>query len=169
MANNETDISPNQRLLVAAIKSAKASDIKALINAGADVNCRNKDGLTPLKLSDLYNSNYVVTKALIDAGADVSAREPRFKSTSLHLAASNSRNPKIIDVLVAGGADLNDKNYLGETPLIMAMRNQEARIASHLIEIGADVNASDYNGKTVLYHAEINKRNYLAKQVKEKS
>jgi hypothetical protein len=40
----------------------------ALIEAGADVNARNKDGATPL----IWTSSELVAQILLDAGADVS-------------------------------------------------------------------------------------------------
>lgn len=46
--------------------------IKAVINAGADVNARGADGVTPLMNAVAHPCNL---RALLDAGADVSARD----------------------------------------------------------------------------------------------
>ena len=48
--------------------------VKALISAGAKVNAKTKDGLTPLHLAAYNNSNPDVVKALISAGAKVNAQ-----------------------------------------------------------------------------------------------
>ena len=49
--------------------------ITTLINAGADVNARNKYGSTPLMYASGANQNPDVITTLINAGADVNARD----------------------------------------------------------------------------------------------
>jgi ankyrin repeat protein len=86
----------------------------------------------------------------------------------LHLAANKSTNPKIIDALLAAGADLNARNYLGETPLIMAVNsNPETRVVTELINKGADINARDYQGHSVLEYAKSQKRTYIVNELKK--
>lgn len=46
---------------------------------------------------------------------------------------------EIIDVLLAGGADVHAGNVIGDTPLHMAAEFGHAEIATRLIEAGADV------------------------------
>lgn len=166
MAKTKSD-NQDKLLLAASISSAKPSEIREKIADGADVNCTNKFGMTPLMLSAQYNKCIAVTKALIEAGADINAVEPRYKSNAFHLAAQGSSNPRIVETLLNAGANPEAKNYLGETPLILAMSNPEASIARALIKHGADVNATDYQGHSVLYFAEKEKRNNLAKLLKE--
>ena len=59
----------NKKLLAAAVSATKASDIKKLIEEGAEVNCHNEWGLSPVMLSAQYNHCVAITKALIDAGS----------------------------------------------------------------------------------------------------
>ena len=51
--------------------TSNPEEIKALISAGAKVNAKDEDGLTPLHFAALNNSNPDVVKALISAGAKV--------------------------------------------------------------------------------------------------
>lgn len=46
---------------------------------------------------------------------------------------------EIIDVLLAGGADVHAGNVIGDTPLHMAAEFGHADLATRLIEEGADV------------------------------
>ena len=124
----------DKKLLAAATSSSLTKEVKTLIKEGADVNCTNQWGMTPLMMAAMYNSHVSVLKTLISAGADINAVEPKYRSNALHLAANHSSNAKIIDILVEAGIDINTKNYLGETPLIMSVSsNSNTRIFSELL------------------------------------
>lgn len=159
----------NKKLLSAAISATKAREIKDLIEKGADINTHNEWGLTPVMLASQYNHCVAVLNALVAAGADIHEAEPKYRSNSLHLAANSSKNPKVIDALLAAGANINARNYLGETALIMAVNgNDETRISTELINSGADINACDYQGHSVLEYAKAAKRTYVVNLLKEK-
>ena len=143
----------NKKLLAAAISATKARDIKDLLDKGADINAHNEWGL----------------KALIEAGADIHEAEPKYRSNALHLAANSSKNPKIIEALLDAGANIDARNYLGETALIMAVNsNDETKITTQLIKSGADINARDYQGHSVLDYAKNAKKTYIINLLKDK-
>ena len=49
--------------------------VQALIEAGADVNAKEKNGgLTPLMLAALQNENSSIIKALLEDGADINLK-----------------------------------------------------------------------------------------------
>lgn len=159
--------SVNKKLLQAAVSATKAREIKELLEKGADINAHNEWGLTPVMLASQYNHSVAVLKELIAAGGDISECEPKYKSNSLHLAANCSKNPKVIEVLVEAGADLEARNYLGETALIMAVNtNPETKITTQLIKIGADINAKDYQGHSVIEYAKVVKKTYIVNLLK---
>ena len=152
----------NRKLLSAALSSSKASDIHLLVRQGADINCTNEWGLSPLMLAAQYNPHLVVLKAIIKDGADIYSVEPKYRSNALHLAASKCSNPKVIRTLVESGADINARNYLGETPMIIAvMQNRNTRIFSQLIACGADIAICDWQGHNVMEYARREKRPYI--------
>ena len=159
----------NKKLLTAAVSATRAREVKELIDAGADVNAHNEWGLTPVMLAAQYNHCVAVLNALIAAGADINEAEPKYRSNALHLAANSSKNPKIIDALLAAGANIDARNYLGETALIMSVNgNAETKVTTQLIKSGADVNACDYQGHSVLEYARAAKRTYVINLLKEK-
>ena len=49
--------------------------VAALLAAGADVNARNRSGLTPLHLAASSNENPAVIGLLLEAGANLEARD----------------------------------------------------------------------------------------------
>ena len=158
----------NKKLLAAAISSTSANDIHTLIRQGAEINCTNEWGLTPLMLAAQYNTHVVVLKALIKNGADIAEVEPKYRSNALHLAANTCSNPKIIEALVEAGSDINARNYLGETPLIMSvLQNQNTRIFSQLITCGADITICDWQGHNVMEYARREKRPYIITILKQ--
>ena len=66
--------------------------------------------------------------------------------TALHFAAKHNQS-EVVKLLVAKGADVNERNKDGEVPLHLT----ETRIiAGLLIQKGADVNISDFYGTTPL-------------------
>lgn len=158
----------NNELLETVVIAKKAKDIKDLILKGADVNCVNESGMTPLLLAAQYNSAVAVLNALIKNGAAIDVVEPEYKSTALHLAANNNTNPKIISTLISNGCSLEEKNYLGETPLMMAVKsNSETKIFTSLMKEGADAYLRDYQGKSVLDCAKEKDRTYIVKTLKK--
>lgn len=71
--------------------------------------------------------------------------------TPLMLAAKYAENPKIIDVLVSHGADVNRRNiFTGQTALFYAARyNKNPEIPRSLIRYGSSIWAVDLRGRTI--------------------
>ena len=98
--------------------------VKAMIEAGADVNVADKDGVTVLMSvvgsSGLIGGNRLeITRALLSAGADVNAKSKN-GGTALMKAASSNGDFEILKELIAAGADINAKNDNGQTALDIA-------------------------------------------------
>ena len=76
-------------MMVAAIKNTPEV-LKVLIEAGADVNAKDTDGLTPLMLAAQHNPNPKALTALLEAGADAKAKNNEGK-TALDYARMNEK------------------------------------------------------------------------------
>lgn len=158
----------NKKLLAAAVSATKAKQIRDLLAEGAEVNCKNEWGMSPLMLAAQYNPSVAVLNALLAAGANIHEQEPKYRSNALLLACNKTTNPKIIEALLAAGANLNERNYLGETAIIMAVNtNPEARVVTALIKAGANINDRDYQGHSVVEYAKLNSRTYLINTLKK--
>ena len=135
---------------------------RLLIDNGANVNLKTKDGMNPLLMATLIERLDIV-ELLIDNGADVDIKT-EYGSTSLHAALKLGHYAKtkggqseffdIARLLIHYGAkDVNTKDEDGTMPLLLALYSEQFGIAKSLIDLGADVNAKTKNGETPLDYA----------------
>ena len=108
----------NEEDLVNAAKEGNIEEMKSLIQKGADVNSKDKDGgYTLLILAIGYDYADIVTM-LIKAGADVDAQDN--KGNTPIIWAIRIGRADIVTMLIDAGADLNTKYKDGNTALSLA-------------------------------------------------
>lgn len=165
--------SPNQDkqtalMLASTIGSLEIAEL--LVAEGANVNAiETFRGQTALMWAAAWNHPDIVD-LLIENGADVTPRavaddwprqmtsEPRaqFRQTgglSALLYATRSGCYRCAVAIVEAGADIDQPNPDGVTPLINALDNRNFDIAMYLIDKGARVHVWDMSGRTPLYVA----------------
>jgi ankyrin repeat protein len=111
---------------------------KFLIEKGADVNARDKNGGTGL-MSAAMAGNLEVVKFLFEKGLDVKARTKN--GLTVLTAAVGGGNLEVVKFLIEKGADVNVRTEDGQTALMIAARGGKLEVVKLLIEKGADVNA----------------------------
>ncbi len=121
--------------------------VKDLLEKGADVNARDKDGYTAL-MRACANGHTDTARLLIEKGADVKAKSEDGK-TALMAACANGHTDTA-QLLIEKGADVKAKSEYGDTALMWACVNGHADVAQLLIEKGADVKARNKGGYTAL-------------------
>ena len=123
------------------------------LHEGADVNCRDKDGLTPLIWAAIQGHEEVV-RLLLERGGDLEAKNHN-GDTAL-MWASLMGHKDVVDFMLDRGAnaDLGEPKS-GVTALMAAAAKGHADVAQVLVEKGAAINARDRNGNTALTHASI--------------
>ena len=104
---------------------AEPEKVRQLIQGGADVNAKNKDGLTPLMLAAQNNPNPEVLKVLIKAGEDVNAKDTEGWTPLMIAAIENT--PEVLTALLEAGADAKAKNNEGKTALDCARMNEKLK------------------------------------------
>ena len=141
--------------------------IRAMIQAGADVNAKGEDGNTPLMNAafgravwyyGLYGSDSNVLKitpdvasVLIEAGAKVNARNDN-GLTPLHHAVNASSG--VVKVLLRAGADVNARDSEGYSPLMYAVTESDIETVRALLDAGANPNLQEKKyGLTALMRA----------------
>lgn len=136
-----------------------AGRVKALIEAGADVNVPGEWlGYTPLHWA-AAGGHVDVIKLLLDNGAHVDARTTpipplmaKTQLTPLHLAARSDRLGAV-EALLEAGAEVNARDFLGETSLHAAFTNyatHTAAVVYALIRAGADPKMRDKRNRRAI-------------------
>jgi hypothetical protein len=119
--------------------SKDAATAQALIDAGAPLEAKTNENLTPL-VSAAWHGRTEIALALIAAKADVNETDKN--GTSALLLALNSRHKEIGKALIENGADVSASGFKENmTPLMMAVINDLYDIAPLLLKKGCDIDA----------------------------
>jgi ankyrin repeat protein len=167
------------------IKSMLCDDpriCRSLLDAGADVNLATLNGYSPLTFACLQN-NFEYVRTLLKFGASVSQRTEE-GWTPLLVASTNPSiffdnmdhefykklieivykyshyhpdfNPvRTVSLLLAAGANPNESNMFGTTPLMAASSMGNYQIVRLLLEQKTAIDLRDTEGKTALMYAVI--------------
>ena len=134
-----------------ATREGDLEQVRALIDAGADLDAQGDNGETPLNTA-ILEGHVLVAILLIDRGADIQARN-KGGFTPLH-AAAYANAIEIAEKLLSRGADVKDQmNKAGVTPLSVASEEGHPGLVKVLIDQGADLEAGERNGYTPLTRA----------------
>ena len=143
----------HRTLLFVAVQNNNTEIVKALIDAGANVNTESYpayvntitghySGRTPLFIA-VENNNTEIMKALVKEGANVNATAISGRTPLLN--AVSYGNIEMVNALVKEGADVNATYDYGKTPLFEAINYGNIEMVNALLTHGADVYARPLN------------------------
>ena len=117
-------------------------------------------GMTTLHWSVLMR-NVDAVEFSLNRGADINAKAGirnrdtdvfRSEVTPLHVAALTNTDTRLVELLLAEGADIHSKSDLGDSLLhLWAIANTSTAVANLLLERGANLEARDNKGSTPLF------------------
>ncbi|WP_264336588.1 ankyrin repeat domain-containing protein [Wolbachia endosymbiont (group B) of Chorthippus brunneus] len=166
----------NEQLL-AAVKDSDFNEVQGLVNRGANVNAKDKDGKTPLHYASQSIYSLDIVRYLISKGADIDVKNKDgktpldlatqendtgiaefLKQTQLDLdkqllTAVQDCNLSKAEVLVSRGANINTKNDDGYTSLHLAVLKNFRSGIDYLIKEGANIDDKDNIGRAPLHWA----------------
>ncbi len=140
--------------LTAACKAGHLAIAQALIEAGADVNRKDKFATstdwdrsqTPLSAAcdcdkKPHNEVAALVAYLLERGADVRAAQPKGRDGAVHFAAEHG-HAEVVKMLLARKASAKRQGTNKYTPLMRAMEGGSLAIVKMLIDKGADIFAT---------------------------
>lgn len=156
---------PNDDLVKAVVRDDPAGAGIAL-QKGADINFRDKDGVTPLmKAANLGKTR--AAKFLVEKGADINIRS-NTKHTALTIAQARGYK-EITAILKSKVSVINSGNTSPvNQAFIAAVAQGDADKVQKTLAGGADINIKDKDGNSMLYHAIKGENILIAKMLIEK-
>ena len=145
-------------------KLKSQEEIKELLKKGANLEAKDKDGLTALMVA-VYNGHLEVVKYLAECGADLEAKDE--EGYTALMTASEYGQLEVVKYLVELGADLEAKDEDGQTALYWAATLGHLNVVKCLVELGADLEAKDKDGRTALDIAKNRKRDNCVEFLEE--
>lgn len=138
-----------QPTLVWATQEDQTEIVLALLDNGADVNAKDRDGFTALMWA-VQNGNIKIVETLFRKGhPDVNAKTKSFQITALNLAVKNG-NGYMFNFLLRHNADVNTINHNGATVLKLAVQENRYEFMNSLLDRGADIEHQDNDGWNAL-------------------
>ncbi len=123
---------------------------KKLIDSGADINLKDRDGQSYLHLA--ASKGYVeLLKLLVERGTEVNQTNAS-KQSPLHEAVKHGFE-EAVQYLLDNGANPNQLDEKSQTPLHDAVDYELARIVEQLLNNGASINLQNNYKKTPLHIA----------------
>ncbi|XP_045763323.1 SH3 and multiple ankyrin repeat domains protein 3 isoform X4 [Maniola jurtina] len=150
-------------LTVAAGLKSPAKVLIALVNGGALLDYRTKDGSTAIHRAVEKNSLEAV-KTLLELGAS-----PNYKDgkglTPLYLSVTNKTDPLLCETLLHDHATIGATDLQGWQEVHQACRNGLVQHLDHLLFYGADMNGRNASGNTPLHVCAVNAQDSCARQL----
>mmetsp|Transcript_5030 Transcript_5030/g.4950 ORF Transcript_5030/g.4950 Transcript_5030/m.4950 type:complete len:225 (-) Transcript_5030:27-701(-) len=119
----------------------------------------------------ICHSDFQLAASLLNRGFDVNMQiDKRRKYTPLILASQLGKL-EMVEYLISRGAELNARDYEGNTPLMIAVIHEQTDVIKALVSFGAKLDLKDNYGYTAVDKAETrgyqNIVNFLSNKVPE--
>ena len=151
-------------LLHFASASNYPESVSYILAKGLNLESKNIDGSTPLRMAAAVCDNTQVLQTLIDAGADIHTINN--SGENLLITAARNPNPEIIKFVLNLGFDTEDHDNDGFTALLNAAFWQtNTEVLDILIDAGANVRAKTNSGDNLFHNAAGNENKEIAKYV----
>lgn len=137
------------------------SALEAGLAGGWDGNALSPDGFAPLALAAFFDNRAAFERLLpITVNVSQQGENPQ-KVAALH-AATTKRNAAFVEALLRAGAEPDQAQADGFTPLHVSARLGDAAIAALLVLFGADLRKTNAKGMNAAAHARAGGHDWLA-------
>ena len=138
--------------LIAAAEAGDLARVEALLERGASVRARDRDGRTAL-IAASFGNHVAVARVLVATGADVNSKDDTTQSPYLIATSEVGDDPRLLELTLDHGAKVNDKDSFNGTGLIRAAERGHSRIVRRLLRAGIDRDHVNRLGWTALHEA----------------
>ena len=140
--------------------------LELLLRNGDEIDARDARGKTVLDVA-LISRNLRTVKTCIAHGVSVNNSDAKGDSNlhaairlygpsyteGLHTPLRTQNGSEVLELLLKSGADINAKDALGKTPLVVALECRSAVMIRTCVRYGASINESPDNGDSILHTA----------------
>ncbi|XP_068711319.1 SH3 and multiple ankyrin repeat domains protein 2-like [Montipora foliosa] len=145
-----------------AVTRENASDtIIALVNGGALLDYRTREGLTPVHKAALAGQAESI-KTLLDFGASPNYRDSK-GFTPLFYTVLYGGDPYCCEILLNDHSELHVSDHQGKQEIHLACKNGLVQHLEHLLFYGAEIDSRTASGNTALHVAALNNQEECAR------
>ncbi len=126
--------------------------VRALLEQGVPVDARDDQGATTL-VRAAYGNHLDVAALFVQDGADVDLADDSRQSAYLIATSEVGDDPRLLELTLAFGADINAKDSYDGTGLIRAAERAHVTIVERLLQAGIDRDHINRLGYTALHEA----------------
>ena len=126
--------------------------VRTLLDQGTPVDARDDRGATAL-VRAAYGNHVDVAAVLVQAGADVDLQDDSRQSAYLIATSEVGDDPRLLDLTLGAGADIDAKDSYDGTGLIRAAERANVVIVQRLLQAGVDRDHVNRLGYTALHEA----------------
>ena len=135
------------RALLDAAAAGRVHEVENLIRKGADINCTDTQGRTPLILA-VENGQSSALRVLLQSNAELAVTD--VSGNNPLLIAVRRGDAKSIYMLVQAGINVNSRGPEDNTPLHIALAKRNFVMTQTLVHLGANVHFKNRNGLTAV-------------------
>jgi uncharacterized protein len=138
--------------LIVAARAGDVGRVRSLLERDAAVDARDASGATAL-VAAAYGNHVDVAGSLIEAGADVNVKDERQQSAYPIATSEVGDDPRLLELTLVNGADVDAKDSYNGTGLIRAADRGHVRIVERLLDTKVEVDRVNRLGWTALLEA----------------
>lgn len=162
---NMKDMYGDTILHTAAMLKVNVKMLEKLTSNGADINARNKEGVTPLEIA-IQQGDVETTKLFTTHGANIHTKDTNGNSP---LTVALTSDNDIFEATV-NEMNINTQDSEGNTPLHIAILNNAALAKiQYIVSLTEDVNIRNRDGNSALYLAILKNRQKVGEMLLEKN
>lgn len=146
-------------LHIAACRRSEAAFVALLLEKGANIDVKDKQGYTALHWA-AKSGHTMVIRVLAEHKAELHAKCNK-GGTALYYAIEQDRLDSVVSLVKDYGLKVNINNAEGETPLHLAAFKGHQRVVKFLVENGAEIDVKDNDGLRPIDMAKENGHEYV--------